>query len=90
METIYSYIVPIKEVPSGFAFKRTDIKKIVTTSTIEGNDAHVPSCVWTMYFQDGKTRTIEAEYQAYFAYGNTIRPASMNNATVLDGVFGKR
>lgn len=81
------YLIPIKEVPQGFAFKRTDIVNIKVTSLIEGNSQHDPSCVWTMHFKDGKTRTLEISYQAYFSYGNTVRPASMSNATILDRVF---
>lgn len=81
------YVVPIKELQSGFAFKRTDIVDIKVASLIEGNSVHDPSCVWTMRFDGGNTRTLEAEYQAYFAYGNTTRPASMTNASILDKVF---
>lgn len=81
------YAVPIKEVPAGIAFKRADIVAIETTSTIQGNARHGPSCVWSMHFEDGSVRTLEAEYQSYFAYGNTIRPASMTNVSLLEKVF---
>ena len=81
------YAVPIKEVPAGIAYKRTDIVAIETTSTIQGNTQHGPSCIWSMRFGDGSIRTLEAEYQSYFAYGNTVRPASMTNASLLDTVF---
>lgn len=81
------YVVPIKEVPLGFAFKHTDVVNIAVTSLVEGNGRHAPSCVWKMSFKDGSARTLEAEYQAYFAYGNIIRPKSMSNASVLDKVF---
>lgn len=81
------YVIPIKEVPSGFAFKRTDIESIEVNSLVGGDDKHVPSCVWKMHFKDGSTRTLEAEYQSYFAYGNIIRPKSMTNVSILDKVF---
>lgn len=81
------YAVPIKEVSAGIAFKRNDILSIETTSTIQGNVKHGPSCVWSMRFEDGSVRTLEAEYQSYFAYGNTIRPASMTNVSLLKKVF---
>jgi hypothetical protein len=81
------YLIPIKEVPLGFAFKHADIVNIKVTSLIEGNAKHLPSCVWVMHFKDGNTRTLEADYQSYFAYGNTIRPTSMTNASILDKVF---
>lgn len=81
------YAVPIKEVPAGVAFKRNDILEIETTSTIQGNTHHGPSCIWSMRFKDESVRTLEAEYQSYFAYGNTVRPASMTNASLLDKVF---
>ena len=86
------YLVPIREVPLGIAFKRRDITDIKVASVIEGNENHVPSCVWTILFEDGKKRVLEAQYQAYFAYGNTTRPLSMTNTAILDGVFeaGKR
>lgn len=84
------YLVPIRELTAGFAFKRTDIATIKNTSTISGNDKHAPSCVWTMHFTDSKIRTLEANFQAYFAYGNTIRPTSMTNASLLDTVFGAK
>lgn len=83
------YLVPVKELPLGFAFKRMDIVDIKVTSTINGTANHVPSCVWKIHFKDGSTRTLEAEYQAYFAYGNIIRPTSMTNATILDNVFSE-
>ena len=81
------YVVPIRELPLGLAFKRTDIVDIKVTSAIRGNAVHAPSCVWRIQFRDGNTRTLEIEYQAYFAYGNTIRPKSMTNASILDSVF---
>lgn len=54
------YLIPVKEVPLGFAFKRTDIVDIKSTTLIEGNN---------------------------FTYGNTIRPKSMTNVSILDKVF---
>lgn len=81
------YAVPIREVPAGISFKRSDILSIETTSTIQGNVKHGPSCVWNMHFEDGSVRTLEAEYQSYFAYGNTIRPSSMTNVSLLEKVF---
>lgn len=81
------YLIPIKEVPLGFAFKRTDIVDIKVSSLIKGNAEHEPSCVWTMHFRDGNTRTLEVGYQSYFAYGNIIRPKSMTNVSILDKVF---
>lgn len=81
------YLVPVKELESGFAFKRTDIVNITSSSNIQGNARHLPSCVWTMHFADGKARTVEVAYQSYFTYGNTIRPVSMTNVAILDNVF---
>ena len=81
------YVVPIKEISSGIAFKRTDILVIETISTIHGNVRHGPSCVWSIRFEDGSVRTLEAEYQSYFSYANTVRPASMTNVSLLDTVF---
>ena len=81
------YVIPVKELPAGAAFKRTDIVAIKASSTIAGTARHAPSCVWTMHLKDRSVRTLEAEYQSYFAYGNTIRPASMTNASILDNVF---
>lgn len=81
------YLVLIREVPLGLAFKRTDIVDIKVTSIIQGNARHAPSCVWKMYFKDGKTRTLEADYQSYFTYGSTSRPVSMSNAYIIDKVF---
>ncbi len=81
------YLVLIREVELGFAFKRTDILDIKTMSTIQGNAKHAPSCVWEMLFKDRAVRTLEAEYQSYFAYGNTIRPANMSNETILAKIF---
>lgn len=81
------YLIPIKEIPRGFAFKRMDIVDIKVASLIEGNSEHEPSCIWTIHFKDGNKRTLEAGYQSYFAYGSTIRPASMTNASILDRVF---
>lgn len=82
------YLIPIKEVPAGVAFKRSDIVDIKISSLIHGNERHGPSCIWEMRFEDGSIRSLEAEYQAYFAYGNTVRPASMTNMSLLDVVFG--
>jgi len=81
------YVVPIKQLARGLAFKRKDITDIKVTSAQRGNDKRMPSCIWSMHFQDGQTRTLEADYQAYFSYGNTNRPRSMTNATILDRIF---
>ena len=83
------YLATIKEVPFGVAFKRNDIVNIVVDSLIEGNSKHGPSCVWTLQFEDGSIRTVESNYQSYFAYANTERPASMTNVDVLEKVFPK-
>jgi len=82
------YLVEIKEVEKGFAFKRNDIKDIKTTSLIQGNNNHEPSCTWTMRFEDGATRGIEISFQSYFAYGKTTRPNNMTNAYILKKVLG--
>lgn len=81
------YLVPIKEVSAGFAFKRTDIVRITVSSLIQGNDNHLPSCIWTVNFKDESVRTLETQYQSYFAYGATTRPRSMTNVDVLEKVF---
>lgn len=82
------YVIPVKEVPLGFAFKRTDILRIEVSSLIKGDSKHAPSCIWKMTFKDNTVRALEADYQSYFAYGNTVRPKSMTNATILDKVLG--
>lgn len=81
------YVVAIREMARGFAFKHIDIVDIKVESTIEGNDSHAPSCVWMIHFRDGRVRTLETDYESYFAYGNTNRPDTMTNAMVLDKVF---
>lgn len=83
------YVVPIREVAVGVAFKRTDIINIRIESLIKATANHAPSCIWAMFFEDGSRRVIEAEYQSYFAYGTTNRPAGMRNIDVLEKVFGK-
>lgn len=83
------YLVEIKEVEQGFAFKRTDIVDIKTTSLIAGNANHEPSCTWTMRFKDGATRGIEINFQSYFTYGKTTRPGNMTNAYILEKAFPK-
>lgn len=82
------YLVEIKEVEKGFAFKRNDIVDIKTTSLIEGNSNHEPSCTWTIRFEDKATRGIEISFQSYFTYGKTTRPNNMTNAYILDKVLG--
>lgn len=87
------YLVLIKELPLGFAFKHVDILSIDTSSVVDANANHDPSCVWTLHFKNGNRRTLEIDYQAYFAYGKITRPASMTNAFILDKVLaedGKR
>lgn len=83
------YVVPIREVAAGVAFKRTDIINIRIESLIKATANHAPSCIWAMFFEDGSRRVIEAEYQSYFAYGITNRPVGMRNVDVLEKVFGK-
>lgn len=78
------YVVRIKEVKAGFAFKRNDIRDIRVTSVISSAP---PSCVWVMKFETGSSRSIETNYQSYFTYGNTNRPKSTTNAIILDKVF---
>jgi hypothetical protein len=80
------YVILIKEVKAGFAFKRMDINEIKVTSVVSSNP---PSCIWTMRFADKNIRTIETDYQSYFTYGNTIRPKSMINTDILDRVLPK-
>lgn len=80
------YLIAIKEL-LGLAFKHTDIVDIKVSSLIQGNSRHGPSCIWTLQFQGGKIRTLEADYQSYFAYGTTTRPKSETNASILDLVF---
>lgn len=82
------YLVEIKEVERGLAFKRNDIVDIKTTSLIEGNSNHEPSCTWTIRFEDKATRGIEISFQSYFTYGKTTRPSNMTNAYILDKVLG--
>jgi hypothetical protein len=81
------YLILIKEVTKGFAFKRTDITDIKTTSLIQGNDRHEPSCTWTMRFENGIERSVEVNYQSYFSYGNTVRPRTVTNQYILERVF---
>lgn len=83
------YLVPIKEVGMGFAFKRTDITDIKVSSIISGNSNHEASCIWEVTFEDHTTRTLETNYQSYFSYGNTSRPASMINLHILNRAFPK-
>jgi len=78
------YVIRIKEVKAGCAFKRTDIEDIKVTSVVSSGP---PSCVWEMRFETGVIRSIETNYQSYFTYGNTNRPKSMTNAIILDKVF---
>lgn len=80
------YLVEIKEVPLGFAFKRNDIVNIKTISNLPGNPG---SRVWEIKFKDGNIKTLETTFEAYFAYANTLRPNSMTNAYILDKVLGK-
>lgn len=82
------YLVEIKEVERGLAFKRNDIVDIKTTSLIEGNSNHEPSCKWTIRFEDKATRGIEISFQSYFTYGKTTRPSNITNAYILDKVLG--
>lgn len=83
------YLIPIKEVESGFAFKRNDITDIKVSSLIPGNHNHEASCVWTVKFEDRNTRALEINYQAYFSYGNTLRPNDTTNIHILEKVFPK-
>lgn len=83
------YLIEVKEVEHGFAFKRNDIVDIKTTSLIQGNSNHEPSCTWTITFEDGSRRNIETSFQSYFTYGNVVRPNTMTNAFILERVFGK-
>lgn len=78
------YLVEIKEVAKGFAFKRNDISDIKNDSIIKGNANHAPSCVWTLKFEDGKSKNVETNCQPYFDYGNTTRPRNMTNRYILD------
>lgn len=80
------YVVLINEVKAGFAFKRNDIQNIKVTSVVSSGP---PSCVWVLRFENGNDRTLETDYQSYFAYGNTIRPRSITNADILDRVLPK-
>lgn len=61
------YAVTIHEVAAGFAFKRTDIVDISVSSLIQATDLHPPSCIWNLQFHDGSLRTLEVDYQSYFA-----------------------
>lgn len=81
------YAVTIREVTAGFAFKRTDIMDISVSSLMQGTDRHLPSCVWNLQFEDGSLRTLEVEYQSYFAYGNTVRPQNATNIDILAKTF---
>ncbi len=83
------YLVEIKEIDKGFAFKRNDIVSIELNSVIEGNTKHAPSCIWTMQFEDRRAKTIEATFQSYFIYGKTIRPRNMTNQHILDKMLPK-
>ena len=81
------YVVLIKELKAGLAFKRNDIQDIKVTSVVSSNP---PSCVWAMQFENGTIRTLETDYQSYFAYGSTVRPKSMTNEDILNKVFPKQ
>ncbi len=81
------YLVPIKEIPAGFAFKRKDIVDIKSYLFREGDSTNQPWCGLSFTFEDKKTYKLETEFQAYFTYGNTIRPISMTNEYILDKVF---
>lgn len=81
------YLIFIREVTKGFAFKRTDIVDIQTISLLQGNARHVPSCAWTIRFEDDSKRGVEVDYQSYFTYGNTMRPRTMTNQYILERVF---
>ncbi|MNR34260.1 hypothetical protein D3C85_1520120 [compost metagenome] len=77
-------MIRIKEVKAGYAFKRNDIVDIKVASVLSGSP---PSCIWTMKFDAGNTRTLEIDYQAYFTYGSVARPKNMMNADILMRVF---
>jgi hypothetical protein len=78
------YLILIKEVKAGFAFKRSDIETIKMASVISEGP---PSCVWSIRFDTGIVRALETDYQSYFTYGNTVRPNSMTNEYILDRVL---
>ena len=78
------YVIEIKEVQYGFAFKRNDIVTIKVTSVMEGKTNRPASCTWTITFEDNTSRGIEISYQSYFTYGNTTRPSNMTNSYILD------
>jgi hypothetical protein len=80
------YLILIKEVKAGFAFKRSDIESIKMESVISEGP---PSCIWSLRFDTGITRTLETDYQSYFTYGNTVRPNSMTNEYILGRVLSK-
>lgn len=83
------YLIPIREIYAGFAFKSTDVTDIKSYLFKEGDSASrtPPWCGITFTCKPNKTYKIETEFQAYFTYQNTERPASLTNEMILEQTF---